>query len=617
IKVIHNIGKTTVEGKTHNPSFILTNKIGGYFSLSNYPISRYQGAFFCDNFEMFKVVENIIPLDAGNVIKLTNKLYCIERERESGLKETIFMPLLHNSIGYQLSKESEIQIDLDCKKAYDDREFGRFYKIYKEKGKFIIEYTKKTDKKEDSNHGKAEYKLYVVIDNGKDFKKLDDFYPIHYSFDKDRGSWPWERHVYKSIVIKAKRMVISFSNNKNKAIKENDKIIKSLKNIREKQEMYVSSTREFKDEKITMAYKASCSSMDHLVQNIGNKKGVYAGLWWFFQYWTRDEAISLKALMLQGRYDLVKDILFRQLKQIREDGRLSNRYPPSNLDSADGIGWVMKRCYDLFEELYMKDLITEYLSKSDLEFLKKKVEDTVFNLRSKHTGQDFAINNKLETWMDTDHDGDYREGIRIEIQALRLCMYKLMKLLCKTLGDNIGHNMAVHLETDLVKKVREKFWNGRYLDDGVNDKTIRPNIFIAYYVYPELLTKPQWQKCFKFIMPKLWNSWGGLSTIDKGSPLFCNNHTGQNNQSYHRGDSWYWINNLAALCLAKVHRRKFREYIDKIVEASTEEILFSGAVGHHAEISSANNRESKGCFMQAWSAAMYIEMIDELFSKRL
>lgn len=612
-KVIHSIGRTSVEGSCHNPSFILTNKIGGYFSLSDYPSSRYQGAFFNDNFEMFKAVENIIPLDSGNVARVTNKFYCIERERESGLKETLFMPLLHNSIGCQLSEEKSIQIDLDVRKSYDSREFGRYYRIYRERGKIIAEFTKKTDKREDQTEGKKEFTVYIVIDNGKDFRRVNEFYPVHYSFDKERNSWPWERHVYKSVIVKGKRLVISFSKSKDRAIKENEMLVKNLKSIKEKQQMYVSSRKDFRDEMVTMAYRAACSSLDHLVQNIKNKKGIYAGLWWFFHYWTRDEAVSLKALMLQGKYGLVKEMLFRQLKQIRPDGRIPSRYPSSDLDSADGIGWLMKRCYDFFEELYRKGMITEYLSKEDLVFMKKKVEDAVFNLLKQHTAQDFAVNKAKETWMDTDYKGDTREGIRIELQALRLCMYKLMKLLCKTLNDHIGHNMAVHLERDLLAKVRERFWNGRYLKDGVNDDTIRPNVFIAYYVYPELLSKPQWLRCFKTILPKLWNSWGGLSTIDRESPLFCYHHTGQNNQSYHRGDSWYWINNLAALCLARVHKRKFKGYIDRIVKAGTEEILFSGAIGHHAELSSAANRESKGSLMQAWSAAMYVEMVEEVF----
>jgi glycogen debranching enzyme len=34
-----------------------------------------------------------------------------------------------------------------------------------------------------------------------------------------------------------------------------------------------------------------------------------------------------------------------------------------------------------------------------------------------------------------------------------------------------------------------------------------------------------------------------------------------------------------------------------------------GAVGCHGEVSSAEKLESKGCLNQAWSSAMYIELL--------
>ena len=90
------------------------------------------------------------------------------------------------------------------------------------------------------------------------------------------------------------------------------------------------------------------------------------------------------------------------------------------------------------------------------------------------------------------------------------------------------------------------------------------------------------------------------------------NYTGENNKSYHRGDSWFWINNLAALVLYKLDKNKFKKYIDKILKASTEEILWKGAISHHAELSSASKLKSQASLMQAWSSAMYVELIREM-----
>ena len=115
----------------------------------------------------------------------------------------------------------------------------------------------------------------------------------------------------------------------------------------------------------------------------------------------------------------------------------------------------------------------------------------------------------------------------------------------------------------------QSFWNGNYLADGLynasRDETIRPNVFIAAYVYPSLLNNANWTKCFSYLLPKLWLDFGGLSTIDKSHHLFCNEYTGENNQSYHRGDSWYWLNNLSALVMHRIDKNKFSVYVNKIL----------------------------------------------------
>ena len=222
------------------------------------------------------------------------------------------------------------------------------------------------------------------------------------------------------------------------------------------------------------------------------------------------------------------------------------------------------------------------------------------------TKEGFETNKDLETWMDTYYGNDTRSGIRIEIQALRLAM-------CKFAYELTNNTKYRDKELDLKSNVKEKFWNGKILADGLNDFTIRPNIFIAAHVYQELLTKKEWEKCFQNSLTSLWLDWGGLATIDKKNYLFCDYHTGENNKSYHRGDSWFWINNLAALVLYRTNKNKFKKFIDKILEASTNEILWKGALGNHSELSSANKLTSQGCLAQSWSNAMYIELINCIY----
>ncbi|MBI2654930.1 hypothetical protein HYX06_00710 [Candidatus Woesearchaeota archaeon] len=63
----------------------------------------------------------------------------------------------------------------------------------------------------------------------------------------------------------------------------------------------------------------------------------------------------------------------------------------------------------------------------------------------------------------------------------------------------------------------------------------------------------------------------------------------------------------------KINRKKFQKQIQKIIDASTEDILWKGCVGCASELSSAKELSSQGCFSQAWSNAMYMEMIEQIF----
>jgi len=228
------------------------------------------------------------------------------------------------------------------------------------------------------------------------------------------------------------------------------------------------------------------------------------------------------------------------------------------------------------------------------------------------TRDGLAINGPKETWMDTDYGGDERDGARIEIQALRLCMYSFAGFLSRYLEDK-DQKKYRDLEKNMRLKVRQDFFERKILKDGSTDKTLRPNVFLAHYIYPDLLNNKEWEQAFKYCINNLFLPWGGFSTIEKSSPLYAEYYTGMDNRSYHRGDSWYFVNNLAAISLKKVNYDMFNNIIVKIVEASTEEILAKGVMGVASELSSAKEQGSEGCISQAWSSATYIELVHELF----
>jgi len=585
---------------------LLTNKAGSYAWINScdygQPLTNYQGVFFFTQAErMFRIIECINPVGSGKILEVNNHFSHVERIREN-LKESFVMPTHFSAMAYKADKRTTLEIILDVKESYDNRSMGRHYDIYEEKGTVVVEFTKKTDRQEDSSNGVDEYKMFLVIaskDRSLSWSKVDKWFERKYPSAEKRGSRD-SRWVYHALNATSDNLVFAFSGNKKHAIKEAKHLVKKFDNLFTQRSINTAIKLEtLPDDETRMAYISAVNSLSSLS---ALHHGLFAGLPWFFQYWTRDTAISLKALMLEHREKLAKEILLDYINHICVDGKIPNRVPSSELGSADGVGWVFRRFHDLLK--------IHKFSKKEKHRLSERLHHSIYLLQKYRTQNSLAINKNNETWMDTDNLGDARAGSRIEIQALRLSMYNLM-------SDFYGNGKYLKLEQQLKRAIKNRFWNSRYLNDGFvdgnPDKTIRPNIFLAAYIFPPMLSKDDWDKCFGNVINKLWLDWGGLSSIDKKSPIFQEYNTGSNIDSYHRGDSWYFVNNMAAIVLHKTDKKKYRRYINKILEASREEILWQGALGHHAEISSAAYRQSTGCVAQLWSAAMFVELIHELY----
>jgi len=613
MQIIHKLGTRSISKKTDDETyFLLTNKRLGYAYLPNKTTSgresRYMGVFFPYKNSLYRVVAELCVDKNTYVRKVVNKFYNVERYI-TGNKEIFFMPLYLNSIVYRLNRSDLVRISLDIRPSYEPFAFGRFYKITKKDDKILVEYTKK-------DNDRTEYKLYVAIKpENLDYKEILRWKPVYYALDFERNSSPAEMNIYELIKVNSKKIVISFSQNKEDALKEADYVSENLRELEKKRRNYIKKIirdeevekkligRGPKRKEIYFAYNACKISLDQFV----TEEGIYAGLPWFFQIWSRDELISLKNIPFKEK----RGIIFRDLNNIQEDGRipniidLNNYYDNICTTNADSIGWLFKRIDESINEFYLEEK----------GFILDKLIESVCRMNENYIDGDLIINKSKETWMDTIFGDNGRLGKRIEIQAMLLNIYHLAYRLTKhTKYDDVS-NAFRFLEESMLKKVREEFWNGKVLADGLDDFTIRPNIFIAAYIYPDILSKEEWIKCFENSLPALWLKWGGISTIDKESDLFTEKHTGERIQSYHRGDSWYFMNNLAALILYRMDKKKFRRYIERILKASTEEILWKGMIGHHSELSSAIRGESNGCGAQAWSNAMYIELINEIYKK--
>ncbi len=602
MKIIHSFDNKTVEKEIdehENVGFLLTNGLGGYAAFAKENKSRFNGWFVSFGHKVYKILDDIIVAESGKINALNNKFYKATWDCDKN-SENAYVPYQYNAFVYELSQKSVLEITLDIKESYDSRSFGRNYEIFTEDGLTFIKYIKNKNWNEDKSEEK-EYEMFVAIKtDGDKIEEVNQWPRKHYEYDEKRNSLPFDRYIYKALNITGKKIVFSASLDKETARSEALFVFENTDKLQKEDANRIKMLEEqnaISDEEINISYLAAKNSLDSLLVQDGKKFGVYAGLPWFFHFWTSDEAISLKSI---AKIDetAAKKILFRDMEYINKDGKMYDINYEKILHqyslNIDSPGWLFKRAGELLEK-----------GNINKKHIKDKLVFTIDSLRKNYMKNNLIVCEVGETWMDTFYAGDARNGARIEIQALMLSMYHL----AAEITENIQYKIW---EDELKESVRKNFWNGKIIADGHGDLTIRPNVFIAYYIYPGLFTELEWTACFKEMLPALWLDWGGLATIDKGSSLFFDTYTGQDSESYHRGDSWYWINNLAAIVLYRLNSKEFGNYISSLLERSAEELLWHGYAGHLAELSSAKAARSEGAWTQAWSAALYMEALNEI-----
>jgi len=188
-------------------------------------------------------------------------------------------------------------------------------------------------------------------------------------------------------------------------------------------------------------------------------------------------------------------------------------------------------------------------------------------------------------------------------------MYALVLELLGELTADAAYHGA---HEQFLELIRAHFWKETYLWDSPDDASKRPNVFLAYLLQPALLTDEQWKSCFSTIIHACSTEWGGLTSLDRAAASFQPLSTGENNLSYHNGDSWFFINNLAAVALARCDSHVYAQTINRLLLSSTEETLWKHFLGMPGEIASAADGTSWGCGIQAFSAGTYLFLLQEL-----
>lgn len=601
MKIINQYKNTKTEKTMQDAaSLILGNDLGNYLYLSGEE-TRYQGFYFADNnnYEkrpnIYKLIDEIRILERDEIVEIKNNFFKVSRESKDGLVEDYFIPDGHNALCLKTSKKAEAEVILDIRHPYDSRLMGRFYEIEVREDHLVVKYTKRRDWKEDNLGDKKEFGLFLAIKTDKDsFVKIGEFFSKYYPKDQRRNSYPWDRYVYRAFRMTFKKAVFAVAKTKKDAIDEADAVFKDW------DKLYKKTRDEHSDleiPKITdVEIKMACLSAQNSIRTLlaRNKYiGAYAGMPWFFQYWHRDEALSLGQIHKLDK-KAAEEIIKAQLDCIiNNDSFCKQRFPSSiqDVQSADAIGILARECFEIFSsnkasKLFRQDTV-------------KKFEKVVPKILKERMRDGLVWNGAHETWMDSID----RDGFRIEVQAGILALYKFLYL------ETDNDQYKILLE-DLERETIKRFYRDEMLWDAPESGTVRPNIFLAYHLYPELMLKEKWERAFDKVLPELYLEWGGIASISQIDSRFVAHDSGEGSSSYHNGDSWYFMNNLVASVLYRLDPAKYSEHINELMEASTNDILYMGAVGHHSEISSAACQQSLGCEAQLWSSAMYLNFFD-------
>ena len=379
--------------------------------------------------------------------------------------------------------------------------------------------------------------------------------------------------MYQAAKLTFKNAVFAFATKKSEAISTAKEVFEGRSRLfAQKQKRVSALARSF-------SVPGACAA--HAVDALRTTDGIVAGLPLLSEFQTRDEIVSIKALLLMNDVATAKKVLWRYLERVP----FLTKSWSDKLPIADG-GWLFVRVLDLLNYLAERYSLAKVLSQKDIALIVAKLKKSVDVIFSEKMKDGLVTNKARETWMDSAS----RPGARIEINALTLAMLHAVHVLT---GKPDGRELA------LKSAVRRAFLRKTLVDTpgGI----VRPNLFIAAYVYPNLLSKAEWITCFDVALNELWLDWGGIATLSTESP---------DKEGEHNGDSWFWLNHIAAIVLHRFDATRYKKHLDAIISASSTIQRWNG--GFICERSSSSKLTVDGCPAFLLSNATFLELLEEV-----
>lgn len=582
------ISKITITGvqfsKEGEHAALLTDRKGGYFlqGLS----SRYGGWYIGSEHGPIKVIDQL-RINAGPTQRIVFKdlIEDVFTEGSLSVRYHALYPALivKNTTGFA------VELFFDVRHTYSQPEWNHKYSRLEEEGITYVHY--ENEQRLPTKHGD----LWIAIWGQLTIEHQDRWEKQEYLFDRGRGSFPDNRFCYTQAKIKGTSFFIAAHED-----------LEELKNIARKVNQFPDMRYE-KNGPNRGVYPSLMECATHALLSFQdtNKGGLVAGLPWFFQRWLRDEMISLGGLMRAGHLDEAAHYLHTWISYFSEHHKLPNMLPVTSSTTSDGPAWLCFRLASLLTICKEHKTYAVVGGEKAFNNLLKSLEQLVLFCQESRDKRGLYHSKRGESWMDAPVPGDDRDGALIEIQTLWAGTFSLLQQI--TLDKRYGV-----LELELHTLILNNFYNGTLLADRAEDYTIRSNIFLAYYSYPKLLHYAEWKQCFITSIPRLWASWGGITTIDTLHTLFKEHSTGENKNSYHRGDSWFWINAYAAKSLFALDPHYFRAEIAALVNNCITHHLFGPIMGYGPELRGAQDPVCLGSPAQTWSSGTLIELLSDI-----
>ncbi|MCD6589570.1 hypothetical protein J7K74_00035 [Candidatus Woesearchaeota archaeon] len=620
---------------------LIRDKTTGLLILYGFPnYTKFQGFYDIANYKHIDYLGIETSESEVSIKKLeVNNRKVIAKKSKKGI-EVYWLKnglLFYEYFPNKEKKEIEIILDLDHRHIKSFPIWGRYYSV-QEKGAMIsIDY-----KLIENNNIREEKSTYIAI--GKDSSiEIPGWIEKLYEYDRKRNSkhdlWVYRIKIRKKAPF---RIVIGLDSEKKtlfnyglwRGLKREDVI-----NEWEKQEKYekdllklldslvkIHDKHGFSKVEVGLLEKARKNVAQTILEFMDNER-LIAGYPYFIEEWIRDELLALRALMINPSIpeEFVANILRRIFKLIKSsiennDYRLPSINTMGSIKSCDAPYYYWCRLIEYLETYGIKNKgkgLTLIEIREMLGYLPRFLRIAEQKGMEK-IGIPLPYCEEKESWVDTCGKCGCRKGIPIELALIHLKLYESMIKIKHNdlLKDSIDINLREIQEKSrsLFNTIHELFI--KRLRDSFPDRDfITPNIFLGIYNSPGVLSRGGIDKIIRKMISCLWLPWGGVSSIDINHPCFQEKHTGEDNKSYHSGDSWFFMNNIVGIIMYSNNPERYKHYTYSILKASIKDYYREGLHMACSEISSANMQTSYGCHSQLWSATTLYELLSLILKK--